>query len=58
MPGPSLNFLIKPKIKIKITKIIGKKRGGGGGIVKVGVSKKVVFTRISAHISVSNKSIF
>jgi hypothetical protein len=26
--------------------------------VKVGVPKKVVFTRISTHISVSNKSIF
>jgi hypothetical protein len=28
------------------------------GTVKVGVSKKVVFTKISAHVSVSNKSIF
>jgi hypothetical protein len=27
------------------------------GIVKVGVPKKVVFTKISAHVSVSNKSI-
>jgi hypothetical protein len=25
--------------------------------IKVGVSKKVVFTRISAHISVSNKKV-
>jgi hypothetical protein len=28
------------------------------GTVKVGVPKKVVFTKISAHVSVSNKSIF
>jgi hypothetical protein len=27
------------------------------GTVKVGVPKKVVFTKISAHVSVSNKSI-
>jgi hypothetical protein len=27
------------------------------GTVKVKVSKKVVFTKISAHVSVSNKSI-
>jgi hypothetical protein len=28
------------------------------GTVKVGVPKKVVFTKISTHVSVSNKSIF
>jgi hypothetical protein len=28
------------------------------GTVKVGVPKKVVFTKISPHVSVSNKSIF
>jgi hypothetical protein len=28
------------------------------GTLKVGVPKKVVFTIISAHVSVSNKSIF
>jgi hypothetical protein len=37
------------------TNIICLKRSRG--TVKVGVSKKVVFIRISTHVSVSNKSI-